>query len=190
MIMIGLYLTLFLLAAAFALGRCLFPMPDHTEWEEIGLRIINGRASAPKGETDTIKLRVQRARYRMKHFKAFFGVHPKMCCTLWFDMACNGHMLYFWQAQPKHMLWALLLLKHYKTDKVNCSRVRGLRGIDEKTFNKWAWHYAKGIAKLLPKYVSEIDTSSAQQSTLTIFFFFLLLLLLSLLLLLLACYIF
>ena len=54
-------------------------------------------------------------------------------------------------AHPKHLLWALLMLKCYCTMPV-LTRVVG--GVDKKTFRKWAWAFVFAISDLKNRVVS------------------------------------
>jgi hypothetical protein len=56
-------------------------------------------------------------------------------------------------ARPKHLLWALLLLKVYGTETLLSSFVGG---VTEKTYRKWAWCFIDGIAKLESAVVSQL----------------------------------
>ena len=51
---------------------------------------------------------------------------------------------------PAHLLWALSFLKAYKKEADHAADVKK----EEKTFRKWAWFYAEGIAKLVSRVVS------------------------------------
>ena len=53
-------------------------------------------------------------------------------------------------ANPEHLLWSLLFLKTYSTEEILAAQV----GANEKTFRRWAWFYAEGIANLDCKFVS------------------------------------
>ena len=55
--------------------------------------------------------------------------------------------------QPKHLLWCLLFMKNYGVEETHAARV----GCDEKTFRKWAWLYAEGVAKLDRQFVRSFD---------------------------------
>ena len=66
-----------------------------------------------------------------RKFRALFGVSPEGCQDLW-------KLSYRFQkagTQPKHLLWALMLLKVYTTEDVLVS----MAGCDRKTFRKWVW---------------------------------------------------
>jgi hypothetical protein len=54
-------------------------------------------------------------------------------------------------AQPKHLLWALILMKNYSTEEVS-SRVVG--GVDKETFRDWCWVFITAISGLKSDVVS------------------------------------
>lgn len=64
-------------------------------------------------------------------FKAFFGVSPSICAMAWQHLKTSLPTDY----NEMHLLWALLFLKCYNTESVNCS----IAGCDEKTFRKRIW---------------------------------------------------
>ena len=105
-------------------GRPLAPIPAPDEWHDLGIRII------PNGQ----KMLGRNDKYRRRRFKAFFGADWGTCCELWYWIIRVGHLRWTWQAQPKHMLWALLFLCRYQAEEINCSMVGG---VDIKTFWKW-----------------------------------------------------
>jgi hypothetical protein len=86
---------------------------------------------------------------RDRQFKALFGTTAQVCVTLWELMSPETSMPK--NARPKHLLWALLLLKVYGTETVLSSLVGGTT---EKTYRKWAWCFIEGIAKLESSVVS------------------------------------
>jgi len=78
-----------------------------------------------------------------KKYTAFFGTTPFVCSLLWAMLEPCRKMPR--GVQPKHLLWALMFLKIYGTEAVNCNLADG---VDEKTFRKWAWLFVEGIAAL------------------------------------------
>jgi hypothetical protein len=59
------------------------------------------------------------------------------------------------KSKPKHLLWALYLLKVYPRDGPRCSAVGGSKGaIDPKTVHKWVWLFLERIDKLADMVVS------------------------------------
>lgn len=67
----------------------------------------------------------------MSRFKAHFGVSPSICSMAWNHLKQDLPRDY----NEMHLLWALLFLKCYNTDSVNC----GMAGCDEKTFRYRVW---------------------------------------------------
>ena len=61
-----------------------------------------------------------------KRFRSFFGTDPEMCSRLWF--MCEPQRTMPDGAKQKHLMWALLFLKLYLPESVNCR----LAGVDEK----------------------------------------------------------
>lgn len=72
-------------------------------------------------------------------FKCFYGVSPNVCSAVW-RMFQNTPP----NAEPKHLLWALLFLKRYNTEHINAAIV----GTSEKTFREWAWELIDMLAEL------------------------------------------
>lgn len=73
-------------------------------------------------------------------FRSLFGVTPDVCELSWrniFPFSPEG-------SRPKHLLWALLLLKVYGTEKLNSV----ITVSDPKTFRKWAWTFVELIADM------------------------------------------
>jgi len=86
------------------------------------------------------------------HFMAHFGLDPKMVSIVWQKLAASGWLRFAGVrgAKPEHFLWCLYWFKCYDTEELCAARV----GCDEKTFRKWAWFYAEGIANLSSSVVS------------------------------------
>jgi hypothetical protein len=85
-----------------------------------------------------------------RRFRSTFGTTAVVCCRLW-------HLLQPVQtmqqgASPRHLLWALMLLKIYSTESVLSTMAQG---VDEKTFRKWAWMFIDEISYLEASVVSE-----------------------------------
>jgi hypothetical protein len=83
-----------------------------------------------------------------------FGTSPEMCTRLWqmidpFVSMPNG-------VHPRHLLWALMLLKLYCAESVLCTLAGGENGRapDEKTFRKWCWLFVEAISDLQFSVVS------------------------------------
>ena len=78
-----------------------------------------------------------------RRFVAHFGVDERICARLWESTTMQRPE----SAQPKHLLFSLLLLKIYRSENVLATMCR----VDEKTFRKWAWRFVELISDL--KYV-------------------------------------
>ena len=61
------------------------------------------------------------------------GVSFDVCADVWNKIAENGTMPS--QAKPKHLLWALMKLNLYDTDKRQAVQLK----VDTKTARKWIW---------------------------------------------------
>jgi hypothetical protein len=77
-----------------------------------------------------------------------FGTSPEMCTRLWqmidpFVSMPNG-------VHPRHLLWALMLLKLYCAESVLCTLAGGENGRapDEKTFRKWCWLFVETMKEI------------------------------------------
>ena len=81
-----------------------------------------------------------------RRFRSFFGVHPRICATLW--RSCVQSLPT--SAQPKHLLLILHFLKTYNTFEI----LAGVLCVDEKTARKWVWIMVDVLADL--KFVSLI----------------------------------
>jgi hypothetical protein len=56
--------------------------------------------------------------------------------------------------RPKHLLWALHILKVYPLQAPGCAAVGASGGaVDPKTHRKWVWAYIEAIAELVDKVV-------------------------------------
>lgn len=108
------------------------------EFERLGFKMVNfnGRGSLHN---------------RYRRYKSYFGVTPDIAVILWRDLADSKWLRYGGAvAHPEHLLWALMFLRNYNKEEINAS----VAGCTEKTFRKWAWFYAEGIADLDSNYVS------------------------------------
>ena len=63
------------------------------------------------------------------------------------------------QSFPKHLLFALLFLRHYDAEHINAT----LCGVDEQTFRKWCWYYVKQMA-----FMSVVCVTFIMSSVLTV----------------------
>lgn len=73
--------------------------------------------------------------------RGFFGVPTHIIAEIWNRVEGDIESA----ARPKHLLWALALMKVYATEDVLC-RIVGWP--DPQTFHKWAWYFVKRIADL------------------------------------------
>jgi hypothetical protein len=96
-----------------------------------------------------------------KRFCATFGMPPRLVALVWKCLLNDGFLNHLGprSIKPVHLLWSLYFLRCYNIEQINGMTV----GCDEKTFRKWAWFYAKCIAKLDAKYVSVIIIYPAWQ---------------------------
>lgn len=92
------------------------------------------------------------ARIRLRRYKGHFGANPQVVASLWMKLAQSGWLSYagFRGPKPQHLLWCLLWLKGYAVEEVSAAQM----GTSEKTFRKWVWFYAEGIANLDSDIVS------------------------------------
>ena len=109
------------------------PLPSAAEFEALGLDMLRCKK---RGSTKS----------RSRRFKAFFGAEPDVVCTIWSMLHQSRWLRYAGVRGPKpvHLLWALLFLRRYGTEEI----MADVAGVCEKTFRKWAWFYAEGMAKL------------------------------------------
>jgi hypothetical protein len=75
-------------------------------------------------------------------FHSLFGTSPILCTHLWGRL--DPHVEMSMAARAKHLLWALLFLRHYGTETLNTT----VTGADEKTFRKWVWLFVFAISNL------------------------------------------
>ena len=75
-------------------------------------------------------------------FVAFFGCTPVVCSYAWKKIQCQQDINP--NATPKHLLWSLLFLKLYLSEKVNAS----ICECDEKTYRQWNWTMLEYLANI------------------------------------------
>ena len=75
-----------------------------------------------------------------RKFRSFFGTTPLVCVVIW-DMLLLDRPR---KSAPQHLLWALMLLKHYSTESINAA----LTGVSEKTFRKWSLIFINLLANM------------------------------------------
>ena len=85
-------------------------------------------------------------------FIALYGLCPRMTSVLWYRLvsaAEKDSSLLPPNAQPYHLLWALLLMKCYNNEHLNAH----ITDVDEKTFRKWSWILIEAIEGLYDEMV-------------------------------------
>ena len=109
------------------------PFPSDDEFEALGFELLGCKK---RGSFKS----------RSRRFKAFFGAEPDVVATIWHELFQSRWLWYAGVRGPKpvHLLWALLFLRRYGTEET----MSVIAGVCEKTFRKWAWFYADGIARL------------------------------------------
>ena len=115
-------------------------LPRSSEFEAMGLALMGRLNSRCSVNT------------RKDRFIAFFGMDPAYVAFTWCELVTSGWTQFSGSrgADPEHLLWCLHFLKTYGTEQILADQV----GADEKTFRRWAWFYAEGIANLDHKFVS------------------------------------
>ena len=84
-------------------------------------------------------------------FKSFFGASAEVCFDLWYRLDPTVNISRY--AEPKHLLWALMLVKVYAFENA----LAKLAGCDEKTFRKWAWLFLEEISETVMPQVISLD---------------------------------
>lgn len=117
--------------------------PDISQTEEefrsIGISMMRREKAQNKSEISFLR-----------RWKEHFGIRPRLIAHIW-DTLLDKTMLLEIGASKKHLLWALMFLRLYLTEKVNCS----LAGcLDEGTFRGWCWRFIDELAALAPSLVS------------------------------------
>ena len=101
------------------------------------------------GERTAKFKRSRSAWIRQRRFKSHFGVAPDVVVNAW-ELLMESKYLrdnrpgLQPEADPVHLLWALMLLKRYDTMDVLASHLK----IDEDTLRKWALFYLEALAEL------------------------------------------
>jgi hypothetical protein len=75
-------------------------------------------------------------------FKSFFGASAEVCFDVWYKL--DPQINISRSAQPKHLLWALMLVKVYATEEV----LAKLACCDEKTYRRGRGFFWKRFQKL------------------------------------------
>ena len=79
-----------------------------------------------------------------RRYNAHFGISPMCCAILWWLLTLLGPTNLTQSLEPKHMLWALLMMKTYSTEHV----LSGMCQCDEKTLRKYVWICIEVISTL------------------------------------------
>jgi hypothetical protein len=80
---------------------------------------------------------------RNGRFRSVFGAGSEVVADIWNRIEADAPIDK--DAKPKHLLWALVLLKVYQSDEVHCALVGWPSA---PTFRKWAWYFVERIAML------------------------------------------
>ena len=75
-----------------------------------------------------------------RRFRGVFGVSREVCSFAWNRIRTNVPK----SGKSKHLLWALLLLCHYATER----SMRSCLGACERTVRKWSWLFIELLAGL------------------------------------------
>ena len=106
-----------------------------------GLDIIRTKSSKCKPRSEDIALR---------RFRSNFGTSPEICSNVYARILFQRKAYLPGNVAPKHLLWALHLMKTYDTENV----IAGHCDTDEKTFRFWAWLMIAEMSRLASVEVS------------------------------------
>ena len=106
------------------------------EFEQLGTEIMN------RGGTSNCKFEVR--------WISHFQVVPYVIAVVWEMLHIDTNGEEDKGSEPKHLLWALLLLKTYQSEAV----LAGICGCHEDTFRKWSWNFILKISYLEHEVVS------------------------------------
>ena len=81
--------------------------------------------------------------------RAHIGVSFLVCADVWMRILENGTMPP--NAQPKHLLWALMKLNLYLTERVQMVTLKE----DRKTVREWSWAMLEAIVSIKGLVVSK-----------------------------------
>jgi hypothetical protein len=90
----------------------------------------------------------------LRLWKEHFGVSPVVVCIVWNRMS-------FWRClpakcEPKHLLWTLLFLKVYATERILATQC----GCNPETYRQWVKLVLEGLNRLEPFVVSRSRSDS------------------------------
>jgi hypothetical protein len=72
---------------------------------------------------------------------SYFGATATVVAEIWNRLVVQNLLDVDSNPRPRHLLWSLLWLRQYNTEKMN----RLLAGIDEKTYREWSWYFVELI---------------------------------------------
>ncbi|GAX24473.1 hypothetical protein FisN_2Hu038 [Fistulifera solaris] len=78
-------------------------------------------------------------------FREMFGCSVGVCVSLWNLLKKTESLPPGSTSNKEHLLWALMFLKVYGTEKVMCALAGG---VDKDTFRKWSWQFVEAISSL------------------------------------------
>jgi hypothetical protein len=111
---------------------------DSMDFAELGFRMIGCKTRGT-------------AKTRARRFKAHFGLEPGIAAEIWRELYWSGWLRYAGlRPNPNHLLFALVFLRCYCVEEIHATLCK----TNVRTFRRWAWFYAEGIANLDKKYVS------------------------------------
>lgn len=84
-----------------------------------------------------------------RRIRSCFGAPSDIIADIWNIIEADGDLQF--GARPKHLLWALVLLKVYSTEEIHCSIVGWPSA---KTFSKWSWYFVERISLLKDDVIS------------------------------------
>ena len=90
--------------------------------------------------------------YSLRVFRENFGIDPALCSLVWYILTEDEDYATTFPtgAHPKHLLWALLMLKVYSTESSLCAIAKVK---SPKTFRKWAWVFVVAMADLAEHFI-------------------------------------
>jgi len=114
------------------------PHPLPMDFADLGFRMIGCKTRGT-------------AKSQARRFETHFGVDHHLAAELWRDLEGSGWLRYAGlRPNPEHLLYALIFLRQYCVEEIHATHCN----TNVRTFRKWAWFYAEGIANLDAKYVS------------------------------------
>ena len=100
---------------------------------------------------DVLDMPEKSAKVEDEAHRSFFGAPIGVIATLWNKLL--PHIDVAAGAKPKHLLWALVMIKVYTSAAVH-RRIVGWP--DPKTYRKWSWYFLEKIA-LLKEDIIQLD---------------------------------